>query len=92
MNTNKNMVLRKIHDSFFLIDITQNYLNDKCTLYEVNEVGAFIWQQLESGCEASEVFSNIMSSIILEDGSSNDVLSDLNEYLNVLQASGFLED
>ena len=92
MKTNKNMVLRKIHDSFFLIDITQNYLNDRCTLYEVNEVGAFIWQQLEKGCEVSEIFSNIMSSIILEDGSSDDVLNDLNDYLNILQANGFLED
>ena len=48
LEKNKNIVLREIHDSYFLIDITQNYLSDVCSIYEVNEIGKFIWESLET--------------------------------------------
>lgn len=41
----ENIVARVIHDSYFLIDIKQNYLDDKARIYEVNEIGYYIWKQ-----------------------------------------------
>ena len=43
---NPNIRCRRIHETWFLIDITQNY-DDICRLYELNEMGSFIWEQLE---------------------------------------------
>lgn len=43
---NSDIVARKIHGSFFLIDICDNYSGDRCSLYEINETGMFIWEQI----------------------------------------------
>ena len=38
INKKEYVVERKIHDSIYLINTKQNYLNDKCCLYEINEM------------------------------------------------------
>lgn len=43
----EGIVNRKIHDLFYLIDIRANYTQDKCILYQMNEIGNFIWDNLE---------------------------------------------
>lgn len=48
INRKDNIVCRKIHGSYFLIDISDNYSGDKCSLYEVNQTGMFIWNNIES--------------------------------------------
>ena len=52
---NQNIVKREIHDSIFLINITQNYLNDKCSLYELNQIGNFIWDSLDNANKIKEL-------------------------------------
>ena len=39
---NPNIVCRDIHGSYFLIDITDNFSDNVCSLYEMNEIGRFI--------------------------------------------------
>ena len=43
---NQNIVKREIHKEYFLINIKQNYLNDKCYLYLLNTMGNYIWDLL----------------------------------------------
>jgi hypothetical protein len=91
MKTNQNIILRKIHDTFFLIDITQNYFNDKCTLYEINESVAFIWERLKSGQELNDIYSDFLNMLVSNEP-VDEILSDLEEYVAILKANGFLED
>ena len=51
----ENIVERKIHDTYFLIDISDKYLDDKCHLYEINEIGDFIWKQLGMSDTVSDI-------------------------------------
>lgn len=86
---NQNIVARKIHDSYFLINITDNYLDDKCRLYELNEIGYFIWNQLEETGEISIIVSVLNDNIIGE--VDYDMLwADVEEYLTVLVDEGFV--
>ena len=45
---NDDIVLRKIADKSYLINIKDNYNGDMCKLYEINEIGDFIWNQLNN--------------------------------------------
>ena len=44
---NENVVVRKIHGTTFLINIADNFAGDRCALYEVNETGLYIWNQID---------------------------------------------
>lgn len=88
---NQNIVVRKVHDTFFLIDISQNYLNDKCSLYEINETGNFIWQQLENVEDIQKIVNCLMNNLV-EDVDYLEVYADVEEYISILKKEGFLEE
>jgi len=52
---NKNIILRKIYKSYFLIDITENYLNDECSLIEINDIGKFIWEEIDANGASGQI-------------------------------------
>ena len=76
------IVERKIHDSFYLINVKQNYLDDNCFIYEINEVGSYIWNRIAE---------SIRTTMNIQDISFNDIKRDISEYINVLVEEGFLE-
>lgn len=86
---NKNIVARKVGESFFLIDITENYLDDKCKLYEINQVGKFIWDHLEVPDGLSGIVSILIDNI-KDQLDYRDVWNDVNEYINVLIMQKFV--
>ena len=86
---NTDIVGRKVHDSFFLIDIKENYANDKCSLYEINSMGEFIWDQLD---ELDDV-SGITDVIVRNTSGAVEysvVFSDVTEFINTLLSLNFL--
>lgn len=87
---NKNIVQRKIHDTFFLIDITQNYLDEKCRLYEINDIGDFIWNALDKCADTQAVADSLISNLI-DEVDYNEVYNDICNFLNVLVEERFLE-
>lgn len=87
---NPEIVRRKIHDSYFLIDITQNYLNDSCMLYEINEIGNFIWEQLEQRNNI-EVIADKLFECLGNDVCREEVLKDIKEFIEILCQEGFME-
>ena len=90
----KNIVARKIHDSYFLIDICQKYLEDKCYLYEINEIGYFIWHELNRTSDINKVVSSLLDTIIEEvsyEEIYEEIYEDVKEFINMLQKENFLE-
>lgn len=86
----KYIVERKIHDAIFLINTKQNYLNDKCNLYEINEMGSFIWNMLDGSNSTDKVVEEIIR-LVNEDIEPTEVFRDVNEYVNILLQEEFLE-
>lgn len=86
---NSNYVLRKIHDSFFLIDITDSYNDEKCHLIEVNEIGSFIWKSLEEN-NTIEHLAEALKSAITDEVPYELIYQDVNEYINMLVDKGIV--
>lgn len=85
---NSNIVCRDIHGSFFLIDITDNFADNVCSLYEMNEIGKFIWDNISNNT-ALEI-AKLLKGTITDDIPLDDLLNDVSEYLNTLEANGFI--
>lgn len=81
---------RKIHDSYFLINIIQNCLDDCCTLYENNEVSDFIWKNLYDS-EEIEIIVDRLLSCLGEEVDKTIILQDVEEYIELLCQEGFVE-
>ena len=89
---NKNIVARKIYDSFYLIDITDNYAGQCCCLYEINEIGKFIWDMLAQPVSCEHMVDSLYC-VVSEPDIDRDVISeDVDMYLCVLTESGFVEE
>ncbi|MBP3883492.1 MAG: PqqD family protein [Olsenella sp.] len=88
---NDGVVLRPIHGSFFLIDIADNYSGDKCALYEINEIGAFLWRNID-GKNSLEDLVSLLQSAIEDDVPASILRQDTNEYLIDLKAHGFISE
>lgn len=88
---NKNIVLRKIGDSFFLIDITENYLDDKCRLYEINQIGCFIWEHIIEKTKSTDITKELIRAITDEIDESI-VSHDVDEFIGSLLSIGFVQE
>ena len=86
----ENIKKREIHGDIFLIDIKQNYLNDKCHLYELNSMGNYIWDLLDYYHSPLGIAKEILKKIA-DDISSETVLGDVSTFLNMLKEENFLE-
>ena len=86
----ENIVRRKVHESYFLINITQNYLNDKCSLYEINETGNFILSQMELNKSMLEIAKEL-KKCINEDISLNELECDIKAFIETLYNEGFIQ-
>ena len=84
------IVCRKIHDLFYLIDIRCNYYDDKCYLYEINEVGAFLWNNVDEFNTVTSLTKRLLREII-EDVDEKMVEADVEQYINALIDEGFIE-
>ena len=87
---NEKIVARKIHDSYFLIDITDNYSNNTCALYEMNETGMFIWNNIGEGSSIFELASQL-KAIIIDDVIFQVLYDDVLEFIEWLDTRGFVE-
>lgn len=90
LKRNANIVKRKIHDTYFLIDITQNYLEDTCSLYEINEIGAFIWDQINESNTINDIAMNLYQVIQDDSIEWNDIINDVKEYIDLLKNEKFV--
>lgn len=90
---NKDIVKRNVHDAVFLIDITDNYLDDKCRLYEINSIGSVIWDLLDTITknQIEEISSNILAMII-DDVPLDVIRRDVIDFLHLMEKEHFIEE
>lgn len=86
---NQNIVLRTVHGSIFLIDISDNYAGDKCALYEINETGKFIWDNLDSNTTV-EALAKKLKAAIIDDIPYAVLQEDVAEYIHDLKRKKFV--
>ena len=88
---NGDIVLRTIHGSIFLIDISDNYSGDKCALYEINETGKFLWDNIDGNRTINTLVDALQNAII--DEVPRDVLvADVTEYIGDLIDKEFVSE
>ena len=90
MVKNENIVVRKAHDAIFLIDIAENYSEDKCHLYEINELGAFIWDKLDCVDSTKQIADLVFNAIDDEDVPYETILEDTKAFIVQLKEMGFI--
>lgn len=86
---NSDVVLRTIHGSTFLIDISDNYSGDKCSLYEINETGRFLWNNLEHSRTVDDLVKALQDAVI-DEVPYGVMFNDVLEYINDLKDKGFV--
>lgn len=87
---NDNIVARKIHDSFFLIDISDNYSNNKCALFEINETGMFIWNNI-NGSRTVEELVTLLKDAIIDNVDYQILFNDVVDFTDTLTTKQFVE-
>lgn len=86
----EGIVARTIHGSFFLIDITDNYSGDKCSLYEINQTGMFIWNHIDGSRSVREL-AELLRDAIVDDVDIELIYQDVTEFVSDLQKKQFFE-
>jgi hypothetical protein len=89
LHKNPNIIKRNIHGTYFLIDITQRYDDNKCRLYEINETGSYIWDILDTAFTPYDVSVGLLSKYHdIQDAS--EIIGDVGYYCLLLKKAGFL--
>ena len=90
INKNKNIVARRIHGSSFLIDISDNYSGDRCAIYEINETGFFIWNNI-NGIRTTEEIAALLKATVIDNIDDQVLHDDVTEFINALVDRHFVE-
>lgn len=90
MYKNKNIIARKIHDCYFLINIKDNYKDEKCRLYEINEIGYFLWEKMDQ-CDSIFQLADELLCVIQDDVDRSQILDDVECFVESLKKVGFVE-
>ncbi len=88
---NQNIILRKVHGSFFLVNISDHYDRDRCILFELNHIGAFIWNSLDVPKSIEEV-SIILQRELADPVELSVLENDVEQFVSELRKLRFLEE
>ena len=80
-------VLKTIADSYVVVPVGEN-LVDFSAMITINETGAFIWKQLEKGCEVDEVVSAMCAEFEIDADTARE---DCLEFIKVLEENKVVE-
>ena len=84
---NPNYVHRKIVDEWVLVPIHQNVADMDC-IYTLNEVGASVWQRLDSPATQAELLASLLDEY---DADADVVAADLAAFLQEMTAIGAIQ-
>lgn len=87
---NENIIARRVHGSAFLIDISDNYSGDKCAIYEINETGLFIWNNIDGTCSIEEL-AMLLKAAIIDDIDYRILYDDVAEFIDSMLNQKFAE-
>lgn len=86
----EDVVLRQIHGALFLVDITDKYLDESCSIFELNEMGAIIWNQMD-GVKAMRDIAALLQEMIIDDVPLDVIEEDVSGFIQDLSKLGFVE-
>lgn len=90
---NNTIVKRNIHDITFLIDISDNYLDEKCRLYEINQMGSIIWDLLDyEHINQTEIISKRIKDMIIDDVPIEVIWDDVSAFITLMNSEGFIKE
>lgn len=75
---------------YALINITDNYKGDQCSLLELNEMGNYVWNKIGDGCTVNALADQLFKEIV-DDVSFQTVLDDVCEFVQALLECRFVE-
>ena len=78
---NENFVFRKIENETILVPIKDN-VGDMGSLYNLNEVAAFVWEQINGKTSLQEIKNQLLEKYEI---SARDAGNDLSEYIAQLE-------
>jgi hypothetical protein len=78
---NKNFVLRQIDNETILVPIKDN-VGDMNGIYNLNDLGAFIWQNIKCKNSVADIKEMILSEFEVSESQAE---ADLNEFVNDLR-------
>ncbi len=81
---NTDYIYRRIVDEYVLVPTHQNVANMEC-IYTLNDVGALIWERLESPASFQKLASTLMTEFDVEEET---LLEDLRAFLTEMEANG----
>jgi hypothetical protein len=84
---NPDFIFRKIVDEAVLVPIHQNVADMDC-LYTLNDVGAFIWDQLETPRTKDDLLAAILNEYAAD---PQVLLADLDRFIAEMTAIGSLQ-
>jgi len=85
---NENFVFRKIGDEMILVPIKDN-VGDMGYIYNLNELGAFIWQHLDGSSRLVEINKMILEEFEVSDQQAEE---DLCEFVDDLKEIGAISE
>lgn len=86
----EHIVPRKIHTSYFLIDISDHYHGDRCALYEINQTGMFLWEHMDGKCTDYDLAAALQAAII-DEVDPQALHEDVRGFVEMLLAQSFVE-
>ena len=91
---NENFVFRQIDNETILVPIKDN-VGDMSCIYNLNEVGAFIWQNIKCKNSVTDIKTMILSEFEVTESQAeadlNEFVQDLREIEAIVPASGCSE-
>ena len=73
-----------------MIDISDNYSGDTCSLYEINQTGMFIWNSID-GTRSIKELAELLQAAIIDDVDFEVLHEDVSEFVSTLIGMRFLE-
>lgn len=88
----EDIVMRKIGEAFFLIDIHQNYSADNMFLH-INSTGSYIWQQLAAEISVESIGEKILTEMADQAiPDADEIINDISEFIELLVKSGYARE
>ena len=82
---NENLVFRQIDDETILVPIKDN-LGDMGSIYNLNEVGAFVWKHLNGETSLTYIRDMILDTFEVSESEADADLSDFVDQLKEIDA------
>lgn len=89
---NKNIVVRKVLPSYFLVDVTKCYNNEHEKMFITDEIGNAMWDSVADGDSFEDVLNKFIEKLsdINDESMISTIKCDLREYLELLKDQGNL--